>query len=207
MKEIIQRYPKVALCTESGVKATLACFKVCIQRLISPFTPVLRNKALKWKMQLPSLSVTNCLYRIKLILEHRALRCKLGNAMNSKCYIFKINFCTIWVASPSGFSEMTIQPARRECHACCPPQAEKPGIQPVVGNTHGTHVKQVVSSFQKILRGPQLTWYHYRVVKYRVRNVIGPVSWVLLNFLFFSSLRICFVFLAPKNKFFKFWTA
>jgi len=55
---------------------------------------------------------------------------------------------------------MTIQPARRECHACCPPpQAEKPGIQPVVGNTHGTHVEQVASSFQKILRGSQLTWY------------------------------------------------
>ena len=54
---------------------------------------------------------------------------------------------------------MTIQPARHECHACCPLQAEKPGIQPVVGNTHGTHVEQVVSSFQKILRGSQLTWY------------------------------------------------
>jgi len=54
---------------------------------------------------------------------------------------------------------MTLQPARHECHACCPLQAEKPGIQPVVGNTHGTHVEQVVSSFQKILRGSQLTWY------------------------------------------------
>jgi len=54
---------------------------------------------------------------------------------------------------------MTIQPARHECNACCPLQAKKPGIQPVVGNTHGTHVEQVVSSFQKILRGSQLTWY------------------------------------------------
>jgi len=54
---------------------------------------------------------------------------------------------------------MTIQPARHECHACCPLQAEKPGIQPVVGNTHDTHVEQVVSSFQKIFRGSQLTWY------------------------------------------------
>jgi len=54
---------------------------------------------------------------------------------------------------------MTIQPARHECHACCPLQAEKPRIQPVVGNTHGTHVEQVVSSFQKILRGSQLTWH------------------------------------------------
>jgi len=59
-------------------------------------------------------------------------------------------------------SEMTIQPARHECHACCQLQAEKPGIQPVVGNTHGTHVEQVVSSFQKILRGSQLTWYVLR---------------------------------------------
>jgi len=63
----------------------------------------------------------------------------------------------MWVASPWGFSEM-IQPARYECPACCPQQAEKPGIQPVVGKTRGTHVEQVVS-FQKILRGSQLTWY------------------------------------------------
>ena len=48
-----------------------------------------------------------------------------------------------------------MQPARHECHACCSLQAEKPGIQPVVGNTHDTHVVQVVSSFQKILRGSQ----------------------------------------------------
>jgi len=59
---------------------------------------------------------------------------------------------------------MTIQPARHQFHACCPLQAEKPGIQPVVGNTHGTHVEQVVSSFQKNPRGSQLTWY------------IGPIT-------------------------------
>jgi len=58
---------------------------------------------------------------------------------------------------------MTIQPALHESHACCPLQAEKPGNQPVVGNTHGTHVEQVVSSFQKILRDSQLTWYCMRV--------------------------------------------
>jgi len=61
-------------------------------------------------------------------------------------------YYTMWVASPWGCSVITIQPARHECHACCQLQAEKPGIQPVVGNTHDTHVKQVVSSFQKILR-------------------------------------------------------
>jgi len=54
---------------------------------------------------------------------------------------------------------MRIQPARHECHACCPLQAEKLGIQSVVGNTHGSHVKQVVSSFQEMLRGSQLAWY------------------------------------------------
>jgi len=54
---------------------------------------------------------------------------------------------------------MTIQPARHDCYACCPLQAEKPGIQPVVGNTRGTRVDHVVSSFQKIVRGSQLTWY------------------------------------------------
>jgi len=68
-------------------------------------------------------------------------------------------YFSMWVASSWGFSEMTIQPARRECHACCPLHAEKPGIQPVVGNTHGTHVEQVISSFQRILRGSQLAWY------------------------------------------------
>jgi len=71
---------------------------------------------------------------------------------------------TMWVASPWGFSEMTIQLCRHEWHACCPLQAEKPGIQPVVGNTHGTHVEQVVSSFQKILRGSQLTWYTWSIL-------------------------------------------
>jgi len=82
-------------------------------------------------------------------------------------------YCTVWVASPRGFSEMTIRPARHECHACCPLQAEKPGIQPVVGNTHGSHVKQVVSTFQKILRGSQLTWYRTtfnRMFVFTVRN-------------------------------------
>jgi len=60
---------------------------------------------------------------------------------------------------------MTIQPARHECHAYCPLQAEKPGIQPVLGNPHGSHVGQVVSSFQNIFRGSQLTWY-YRPKRY-----------------------------------------
>jgi len=54
---------------------------------------------------------------------------------------------------------MTIQPARPEGHASCPLHAEKPGIQPIVGSTQGTHAEQVVSSYQKILRGSQLTWY------------------------------------------------
>ena len=48
---------------------------------------------------------------------------------------------------------MTIQPARHERHACCPLQAEKPGIQPVEGNTHDSHVKKVLSSYRKILWG------------------------------------------------------
>jgi len=77
----------------------------------------------------------------------------------SKNMILYLKKYTMWVASPWGFSGMTIQPARHECHAYCPLQAEKPGIQPVVGNTHGTHVEQVVSSFQKIRRGSQLAWY------------------------------------------------
>ena len=59
------------------------------------------------------------------------------------------------------------KPARNKCHACCPLKAEKPGIQPVVGNTHGTHVEQVVSSFQKtLLLGSQLTWYALKAKQY-----------------------------------------
>jgi len=65
----------------------------------------------------------------------------------------------MWVASPWGFSEMTIQPARHECHACCLLRAIFLAFQPVVDNTRGTRVEQVVSSFHKIFRGSQLTWY------------------------------------------------
>jgi len=80
---------------------------------------------------------------------------------------------TMWVGSPWGFSEKTIQPARHECHACGPLQAEKPGIQPVVGNTHGSRVMQVVSSFQKILRGSQLTSYIFQTLFFFVPNRNG----------------------------------
>jgi len=73
----------------------------------------------------------------------------------------KLNFTpnTMWVASLCGFSEMKMQPARHECHACCLLRARFLAFQPVVDNTRGTRVEQVVSSFQKILRGSQLTWY------------------------------------------------
>jgi len=70
---------------------------------------------------------------------------------------------------------MTIQPARHECHACCPLQAEEPGIQPVVGNTHDTHVEQVVSSFQKIFRGSQLTWYFFS----KLEVILGVIPMVV----------------------------
>ena len=65
----------------------------------------------------------------------------------------------MWVASPWGFSEMTIQPARHECLAFCLLRARFLAFQPVVDNTRGTHVEQTESSFQKTLRGLQLTWY------------------------------------------------
>jgi len=83
---------------------------------------------------------------------------------------------------------MTMQPARHECHACYPLQAEKLGIQPVVGNTHGTHVEQVVSYFQKILRGSQLTWYVNPSPpskgdrKQKILNLENPFSSVLSQF-------------------------
>jgi len=66
----------------------------------------------------------------------------------------------MWVASPWGFSEKTIQPARHECHACCLLRAGFLAFQPVVDNTRGTRVEQV-ASFQKIFRGSQLTWYSF----------------------------------------------
>ena len=66
--------------------------------------------------------------------------------------------CTMWVASPWGFSVKTIQPVRHECHACCLLRAGFLAFQPVVDNTRCTRVEQAVSSFQKILRGLQLTW-------------------------------------------------
>ena len=56
---------------------------------------------------------------------------------------------------------MTIQPARHEYHACCLLRAGFLSFQPLVDNTRGTPVEQVASSFQKIPRGSQLTWYFY----------------------------------------------
>jgi len=97
---------------------------------------------------------------------------------------------------------MMIQPARHECHACCPLQAEKQGIQPVVGNTRGTHVEQVVSSFQKFLRGSQLTWQFKKnslyygtlrmyYIPYKLTSILGmkikqgnSVIWVFLRYLY-----------------------
>jgi len=46
---------------------------------------------------------------------------------------------------------MTIQPARHEHHACCLLRAGFLAFQPVVDNTRGTPVGEVVSSFQKIV--------------------------------------------------------
>jgi len=54
---------------------------------------------------------------------------------------------------------MTIQPARHEWHACCLLRTGFLAFQPVVDNTRGTRIEQVVSLFQKILKGSQLTWY------------------------------------------------
>jgi len=78
-----------------------------------------------------------------------------------KCFILKgvlkTQLCTMRVSSPWGFSEMTIQPARHEYHVCCLLRAEFMAFQPVADNTRGTRVEEVVSSFQKIFRGSQLT--------------------------------------------------
>jgi len=48
---------------------------------------------------------------------------------------------------------MTIEPALHECHACCLIRAGFLAFQPVMDNTRGTRVEQVVLSFQKILIG------------------------------------------------------
>jgi len=52
---------------------------------------------------------------------------------------------------------MTIQPAQHESHACCLLRAGSLAFQPVSDNTRGIRVEQVVSLFQKILTGSQLT--------------------------------------------------
>jgi len=85
--------------------------------------------------------------------SRRAFRCEASVAG------FFFGWHTMWVASPWGFSETTIQPPRHKYHASCLLRAEFLAFQPVLDNTRGTRVEQVVSSFQKILRGSQLTWY------------------------------------------------
>jgi len=81
---------------------------------------------------------------------------------------------TMWVASPWGFSEMMIQPAWHESHSCCLLRAGFPAFQPVLDNTHCTRVEQVVSSFQKILRGSQLTCTsHLTLVSQKYKNSVN----------------------------------
>jgi len=67
----------------------------------------------------------------------------------------------------------------------CLPRAGFLAFQPVVDNTRGTRVEQVVSSFQKILRGSQLTW------------CIGYINWPLnsyasLPFIYFVKMIVSF---------------
>jgi len=54
---------------------------------------------------------------------------------------------------PLRIFEMTIQPARHDCHVRCLLRAEFMAFQRVADNTRGTRVEQ------EILRGSQLTWY------------------------------------------------
>jgi len=82
--------------------------------------------------------------------------------------------CTMWVASPWGFSEMTIQPAWHESHACCLLRAGFLAFQPVVNDTRGTRVEQIVSYFYKILRGTQLTWYYQK--RGDITNISGDMK-------------------------------
>jgi len=96
-----------------------------------------------------------------LILK-KVLHPHKGYSVNGSAACCFRSLYTMWVASPWGFSDMTVQPARHGWHTCCPLQAENPGIQHIVSNTHVTHVEQVVSSFQKILRSLQLTRYIYQ---------------------------------------------
>jgi len=75
---------------------------------------------------------------------------------------------------------MTIQPARHESHACCPLRAGFVDFQPVVDNTRGTRVEQVVSSFQKILRGSQLTWYIQENILFGIFFTIDPLPYHII---------------------------
>ena len=77
---------------------------------------------------------------------------------NLACCLFVIahELSTEQVTRPRGFFDMTIQPARQECHTCCPQQAGKNGIRPVVGNMHGIRVERAALSLPKILRDSEL---------------------------------------------------
>jgi len=126
------------------------------------------------------------------ILAAQSLRttCLQGDYANSwnhsfsrRNYKTKIGNVPCRVASSWGFSEMTIQPARHECHACCQLRAGIPAFQPVVDNTRGTRVGQVVSSFQKFLRGSQHTWYLKtgRILQWASRRLQGELRRPLIR--------------------------
>jgi len=112
--------------------------------------------------------------------------------MNWKELIRSIQ-CTM---SPWGFSEMTIQRVRHKYHACCLLRARFLAFQPVVDNTRGIRVEQVVSSFQKILRGSQLTWYIWnavfwlrmRTMSYQIYSSIYSTPYLIKSFKVLWSL-------------------
>jgi len=141
-------------------------------RRYSPVLVVQEGSALRPRSQISSRSVVV----VRVLAWSRALQpktvpttatvprdlCTVGHKGQDPCFHVLmearvttfVTHCTERVTNPKGFPEMTIQPARYECHACCPLQAEKHGIQLVVGNAHCTRVSRAASSFTNILRGP-----------------------------------------------------
>jgi len=72
--------------------------------------------------------------------------------------------------------------ARHECLAFCLLRAIFQDFEPIVGNTHITHVKVVALSFQEILRGSQLTRYILNCRRFKQSNIANLAAFAILSF-------------------------
>jgi len=84
-------------------------------------------------------------------------------------------------------------PPRHECHACCGPWAGILAFQSEADDTRGTRVEQVVSSFQKILKGSSLARYIFlaRAVYWRayIVDVVNRIALIACRLLWRKRIR------------------